>query len=380
MRSLAGLAAVTLATTALAQQEQWLRYQTVTEGRGYRWLDLTTNPPPNVSLPKLAGQIYFARWTTPLDPAGGRWLCFERTRKSTPWNRVFADTTGNGRLDDKKAIDAAQIEDYRANFDPIKFVFKGEDGPLTYHLLLHFYKYSDDQVRLLAYSGCEYEGKITVGGKKRTFTLVDGNANGTFNDLGPEPQNCDRVVVEGDKTPIRYLGKLLEIDGQLYQFEAARDGAFLKIKPAENVKLCQIRVPEAISEFTALGETGHFVRQPAKGEFTLPAGNYRIEGWEIKRKDDKGASWTLSGYGFSTGADFQAAPDKPTLLQCGEPIQLNLLCSEYEKDQLSFSLRPLGQFGESIEILRGIERPRGPKLTLASLDGKIRLTNSFEFG
>ena len=69
-----------LATTASAQKEQWLDYHVSREGRGYRYLTLTTNPPPNVKLPKLNAQPYFAHWTTPLDPAG-RWLCLDRTQE-----------------------------------------------------------------------------------------------------------------------------------------------------------------------------------------------------------------------------------------------------------------------------------------------------------
>ena len=52
----AALTALALATTASAQKEQWLDYHVSREGRGYRYLDLTTNPPPNVKLPKLNAQ------------------------------------------------------------------------------------------------------------------------------------------------------------------------------------------------------------------------------------------------------------------------------------------------------------------------------------
>ena len=66
-----------------------------------------------------------------------------------------------------------------------------------------------------------------------------------------------------------------------------------------------MRVPEAISEFTAVGESGHFIRKPEKGEFTLPAGKYRVHGWTIDRKDDKGAAWSLSGSSLRQGRSFR---------------------------------------------------------------------------
>ena len=48
--------------------------------------------------------------------------------------------------------------------------------------------------------------------------------------------------------------------------------------------------------------------------------------------------------------------------------------------QLMFSLRFQGRYGETLQIMKGNQRPRGPRLTLTSLDGTYRYTNTFEFG
>jgi hypothetical protein len=48
--------------------------------------------------------------------------------------------------------------------------------------------------------------------------------------------------------------------------------------------------------------------------------------------------------------------------------------------QLTFNLRFEGHYGETLQIMKGNERPRGPRLTLTSLDGTYRYTNTFEFG
>jgi hypothetical protein len=375
----AGVAAMAAATTALAQPEQWLQYHPRGEGRGYRWLEITSNAPPNVVLPKLSGPAYFARWTTPLDPAGGRWMCFDRTRKSGPWNRVFVDRNGSGRLDDATPADAVRTDPSSAYFDPVRLVFKGEDGPLTYHLNLRFIKYDDGEVRLLISSGCYYEGKVVMGGKRRTVTLLDGNVNGVFNDIQPDPSECDRMVVEGDKAGERFLGRLLEVENQLFQIEAARDGAFLKIKKAANVTLGQVRVPDTISEFTAVGETGHFIRKPEKGEFTLPAGKYRVQGWNIQRKDEKGAAWKLSGSDFDESASFEVTAAKTASPEVGEPVR-PVLTAQENKNGATFSLQLQGRLGKSVEIEKDNQRPRPPRLVLASRGSSFRATNSFEFG
>jgi hypothetical protein len=49
-------------------------------------------------------------------------------------------------------------------------------------------------------------------------------------------------------------------------------------------------------------------------------------------------------------------------------------------NRVGFSLSFVGSHGESISVTKGEQRPPGPKLLLASLDGTYRSTNTFEFG
>jgi hypothetical protein len=381
------LATMAATTTALAQKEQWLDYHVSREGRGYSYLNLSTNPPPNIKLPKFSSQPYFALWKTPFDKEG-RWLALDRTKKSGLYDRVYIDSNGNGRLDDETPAGTARMDQYSANFEPARVVFKGEDGPVTYHLVVRFMQYSGGEVNSYASSGGYYAGNVDIGGKKRRLELIDGNVNGTFNDRSANMGDSDCVTIEGDKVGQRYLGKLLEVDGQFYQIEVARDGAFLKLRKAENVELGKVRVPETISEFIAFGSNGHFVRKPAKGEFTLPVGKYRIQDWKISRKDAKGSSWELSAYNFNDSARFEVAADKPASLEVGEPMRAVMDVEEpttrpgarETAKQLRFNLRFEGNYGETLQIMQGNQRPRGPRLALASLDGTYRYTNSFEFG
>ena len=373
------LTAMALAGTALAQSEQWLEYHTSNDGRAYHQMELTTNPPPGIALPKLNARPYFARWLTPMDPAGGRWLCLDRTRKSGPYDRLFIDTTGNGRLDDETPV-TARIDSSSAYFPATPVVFKGEDGPVTYHLVFRFYQYENNPAQLLASSAGWYEGVVNFDGAKKRIQLIDGNVNGTFNDRASNPYDSDRVRIEGDKTGERFLGKMLEVDGKFFKIEAARDGAFVKLQKAENVALGPVHVPETISEFVAFGDNGHFVRKPAQGEFTLPAGKYRMIGWTINRKDDKGAAWELSGYNFPETAGFEVVTGKTVALEIGEPVQTVLKTTDATNRQVSFNLSFLGRQKETVQILREGQRPRGPKIMLANAAGTLCYTNTFEFG
>ncbi len=370
-----------LALSAQAQKEQWLQYHTTSPGgRGYLDLELRTNAPPNLPLPKLsAQQPYFAYWKTPMDPAGGRWICFDRTRKSGPYDKVYIDTKGDGRLDNKPAIGTTRTDTFMAYFEPAKIVFKGEDGPVTYHLGLRFMKFEKSEPRVLASSAGYYAGEVDFGGQKRHVELVDADVNGTFNDQSPEPRDTDAIQVQDDPVRQRYLGKLLELEGKFFRLEVARDGAFVKVQPAGKVPMAKVRVPETISEFVVFGQNGQFARKPKKGELTLPVGHYRIHQWTIDRKDNKGASWELSGYGFKESAEFDASEDQACTLAVGEPVH-GVIEAEQVTNAVNFRLKFLGRFDETIQFMRGTERPPGPKLMLASLDGTYRATNTFEFG
>jgi hypothetical protein len=376
------LAGMAVATTASAQKEQWLQYHTSRDGRGYRSLDLTTNAPAGVTLPKCTAQPYFARWATPLDPKG-RWACFDRTRKTGPYDLVYFDSNGNGRLDDKTPVKAYRVDQYYAYMGPMRVVLKGEDGPITYHLVFQFMRYESQgrpQIHLSVESGGFYEGTVDLGGgKKKRLELIDANVNATFDDRDADPGKCDHLMVEGDKTRERFLGKFLEVGDQIYRIEVARDGAFVKLQKAEDLAFGQVRVPETISEFVAFGPNGHFVRQPVKGEFKLPAGRYQVHEWDISRKDSKGASWRIEGRDFPDSTKFDVSAAKPAALDIGEPVRAVMTHSD-STNQVGFDLSFKGKLNETISIQKGNQNPPGPRLTLATLDGSYRVTNTFEFG
>jgi hypothetical protein len=370
-----------------------LQYGAGTQDATSRWLDTTTNAPPGVALPKVGTDVRFVRWVTPLDPAGSRWLCFDRTRRSGPHNRVWFDSNGNGRLDDETPVDARNVDSYSAYFDSLRFVFKGEDGPIVYHLGLRFIRYNADDIRVIALSGCRYGGLVDFGGTKRQVRLVDANVNGTFNDRSTDPTAADRIVVANDKSTAkaanpdgdedesdgRFLGRYLELGDRLFEIEVARDGAFVKVQPARDVVTGTVRVQDKLTQVVVVGEVGQFVRKPVRGEFLLPVGRYRISQWTTDRKDDKGAAWKLEGTGLSPLAEFEVAAAQPVPVDVGEPILASLSATE-RKGMVTFGLRLTDRLGESVEITRGGQRPRAPKLQLEGMGSTFRVTNSFEYG
>jgi len=379
------MAGLVFVVTAAAQQEQWLEYHTSRELKGYRWIEPSTNPPANVTLPKLEPGALFGCWSNALDKTAGRWFCVDRIARSGPADRLFFDCNGNGRLDDESPVKCTRRDERESYFEPVKLVFKGEDGPISYHLICRFYQFDKQRGQLLIGAGGWYEGNVTLAGQKRRVQLVDSTVNGAFNDQGRTPDKSDRLVILGEKEDRdpdkrrmeRYLGKYLEVDGQLLDIEVAADGAFLKAKKAEGVQFGTVRVPETISEFEAFGKNGHFIRAPDKG--ALPVGDYRVNSWIINRKDDKGAAWKLSSYGCGRAADFTVAAESPVEMEIGEPVRAVLQANE-TKTGVAFDLRLLGSLGESVDLRRGKDRPRAPRLEVASLKGTYRSTSTFEYG
>lgn len=367
----------------LAQPEQWLQYHTSAEAQAYQWIIPLTNQPPNLALPQLQGKPVFARWKTPMDKAGFRWICLDRTTRRGLPNKLFIDSNGNGRLDDDPVV-SGDISAYAAIFDPARVVFQTEEGPVTYHVVVRCYQHD----RVYISSACWYEGTVDFGGKKYLIKLVDSNVNGAFDDIGWDTADTDRLILspekaaETDQSIDRYLGRLVEVDGQLFKIEVARDGAFVKVERARDVKFGTVNVPETITEFAVAGPAGHFTRKPSNGSCTLPAGTYQILSWTIERKDNKGAAWQLVGDGFGTKGRFALGADESVRFDIGEPVLSILDVTEPKsaKDPISVGLKLQGRLGESVTVLRNKQRPQPPKLCLASADGSYRKVSSFQFG
>jgi hypothetical protein len=354
-----GINLLVLATSAEAQDEQWLQYHF--EREAYRIIGgrsssqtVTSDKPQDVKLPEFkTKQQFFAEWQTPMVKSGKLWIALDRTSEKGKWDRLFIDSNVNGRLDDENAVTAYRTEQYSTYFGPVKIVFEGEDGPISYHLNFRLYDYNEQNRRLYIYQSGWYEGEITVAGQKKNCMLVDYNLNGTFNDKSLQSRDSDRIKI-GTKgsEDTRFVGNYIEVDNVLYRLEIAQDGAFIKLSRAEDVKFGNIRVPAAITEFAAGGENGLFTRELKEGTARLPIGKYRIDHWEIDRKDEKGKSWTMRGSSFSESGDFEIKEEAETALEIGEPVEASLDV-RLNGNNYEFSKNLRGPMGEYVSLTTG---------------------------
>ena len=348
-----------LTTSAGAQDEQWLQYHF--EREAYRIIGgrsssrtVTSDKPQDVNLPEFkTQQQYFIEWATPMVKSGRLWIALDRSSEQGKWDRLYIDSNGNGHLDDENAVTAYRTERYYTYFGPVKIVFEGEDGPISYHLNFRFYDYNEQNRRLYIYQCGWYEGQIDVAGQKKNCMLVDYNLNGTFNDKSFQSRDSDRIRIgEKGSEDTRFVGNYIEVDDVLYRLEIAQDGAFVKLARAEDAKFGNIRVPSAITEFSAGGENGLFTRELKESVASLPVGTYRIDHWEIDRKDEKGKSWTMRGYGFSDRGDFEIKEQAEIALEIGEPVTAGLE-ARLNGENYEFSKSVRGSLGEYVSLTSG---------------------------
>jgi len=374
---------------APAPEAQWLKYraepqeQILGEGEmGVSKPEVTTQRPARVELPRFeAEQPYFAQWSTPMVESGRLWMALDRTSENGPWDRLFIDANGDGHLNDENAALAYHRNGYYAYFGPVKLVFEGEDGPVTYHLNFRIRSPGGRAIELFAYSGCWYEGMVTVGGVKKHCVLIDKNANGTFNDQSLNAADCDRIRFgqNGERDATLFAGNYLELDGVLYQPEIARDGAYIKMSKAEDVKFGNVRVPQSITEFSVGGENGLFAFKPKERSGSLPVGKYRINHWVAERKDEQGNQWKLQGSAFNNNGLFEVTEGGQVHLDIGEPFICTLETSNSGLRH-SFNRKLKGHFGERILLTRNGDRPPAPRLRIKNRDGTYDRIHSFEYG
>lgn len=371
---------------AAGEAEQWLNYHWAREARqivggmGSRDLELKTEKPAEVKMPEFKCENpYYVQWSSPLAKNGSIRIALDRRHKNGGYDLLYIDSNGDGHLNDETAVTAYQIEQNSSSFGPAKVTLIIEDEPIAYHLNFRFYNYEHYR-KLRASSGGWYEGSIVVAGEKKHCVLIDQNANGTFDDKSIRFHKSDRVRI--GKKPARnsrYVGNYIESDGKLYRLAIARDGAYVKLTPAEDAKFGDINLPECITSFAVGGKNGSFTRKMKNGTAKLPVGKYRLDHWTIDRKDEKGDKWKLKGRRFGDQGVFDVTESGPANLTVGEPVICTLTMKK-KKNQYSFSHKLKGKLDERVEITRNGSRAKAPKLHIKCEEAEYDRTFTFEYG
>ncbi|MCF7668228.1 MAG: hypothetical protein K9N48_00420 [Verrucomicrobia bacterium] len=367
---------------------QWLNYHTSEHARevvggSYQVLqmEMETEAPADMKLPELSSDApQFFKWTTAMDPAGFRWMVFDKTSIYSSNDILYIDTDGDGQLDDEQKIKGRRTSQYNVEFGAVPVYFEGDDGTITYHLNLRYYCYNRQTPYVYSSAGCWYQGNIDIGGKTERCMLLDYNCNGAFNDK-PENFDCDRIILgSGGGKRTNWVGNYIEIARSLYRLKVAEDGAFLELQPAPDTAYGVVTMPDTITSFSAAGTNGMFEHAVDGGEVSLPEGYYRIRSWEITREDELGVPWTLRGTSFPPNSGFTVAENAPVNVDVGEPFFSQLTARNTSGNTFYFNQNLYGKSGESISLRKAGVRPEAPGVRIWNKSGEYDRNFSLEYG
>jgi len=407
------------ATVTQAQEAQRLQYRA--DGQIEKSLGVYAevrvraepSPPAGVALPKFAGdRPLFAKWITPMVPAGHLWLALDQSAKQGVYDRLYVDTNADGSLADETPVVAERAEaatdpnapvaygrklnQQAARFAPVKVLFPGKDGPIAYHLNVTFHSrvqriitwtrgVPDREVlleELWLTPGGWHEGTVTVGGKTYTCQLADANVNGTFDDVSADEGKADFILIEGDvRMPlVRTAGRYIQIGGALYHPHPARDGACITFAPAKDVPTGTLRLDVPRAQLTVGGENGLLYLNVVGGKVSAPAGKYRLTAWKIEKADDSGAAWRAESTVIPNEASvLQVGEGKETPLAVGEPFTCKGTdTSDRGTHNLSFRLR--GRLDEPVYLYRDGRQAAPPQVRISNADKTYDQAFATEYG
>ncbi len=395
MKGMASSILVVLSLTGMApaQQEQWLGYRASADGERVvgstagQTLELSEQKPGDLALPKSAGaDALVAKWKTPMVPAGFLWVALGRSARRGAYDRLFIDSDADGSLEDESAVSAVDPRIYKgqqsAEFHLVKVLLPGQDGPTTFHLNLRVWISGRVSRRILAKAAGWYEGTVKIGGKKHSCVLFDSNANGTFNDAFAEFQRSDRIKIDGaGGFAIGRVGKYVQVGDKLHALEVARDGSFVKFSPPKDLALGTVRVSGGVGRLSAGGDKGLLLLRVEEGQVRLPIGEYRLNHWEIERKDQSGRVWKLVATAATSASTFHVVAGKPAVLDIGEPIVASMSASRPKPGIHGFADPRLdGRSGEHVVLTRAGQMPPPPLVVIRNADDSYNRHFSFEYG
>ena len=102
------------------------------------------------------------------------------------------------------------------------------------------------------------------------------------------------------------MGKYIQLGDKFYRLDVARDGAFVRLSDPENMNIGTVAVSGEPTLLSAGGANGLFFVPVIDGKAKLPCGKYRLNHWELDRKDSKGFPWKLVATGLGSADDFRS--------------------------------------------------------------------------
>ncbi|MBN1908727.1 MAG: hypothetical protein JW818_03225 [Pirellulales bacterium] len=398
----------------------------------------------------------------------------KKKEEDTPlaYTRVFFDLNHNGDLTDDKVIEVEGNQGYamspgfhHVSFPATDITLTVDGKKIEYAFSMYVYGQSSKTYSYLnagLQAAVYREGKMTFGGKEYRVVVSDYNSNGQFDDASVvtdvDPSSTEAIypttgdmvfLVESGSKPKRvspysitdndcmhFVGKMIQVNGQFHNLKVTPSGNELTI---DDEALPTGTISNTNPNFQAVFRgPGGFLKTSgdASGKVPLPAGEWTLLSYTIRREDDpdkkkteeeekakqeaqgkegkdKVAQKESSSFLGALRKALSAPPrpsrsprmprskyssvtarasgkTKPVKVVAGETVEMPfggpyrpIVSVQYRSDNRHVSLG-LALVGTAEEVCSDMEvfgnRPEEPAFTITTPDGKKVATGAFEYG
>ena len=284
-------------------------------------MEVLDSAPKGVALPQSAGsEPVFCKWKTPLAKDGFIYVAFARSGRN-PWrDRIVVDANCDGKLADETPAEPFMTQgrmDF-SHYGPIEVKFPAAEGTTAYHATFSLYASVPSQRAAWVRSSCCHETALTLDDVTYKVALVDGNANGTFDDMSTDLTNIDYVAFPSKGgCEHRCVGKYIDIGGKLYQLKVARDGSRIELSPAGNVATGKVRTKGYVTTLILAGENGELSFDLVENKTAVPVGTWIVEEWTYDGDKEKGKAPAFGDYRFGSETTFVVAAGMEVQIDVG---------------------------------------------------------------
>jgi hypothetical protein len=292
------------------------------------------------------------------------------------------DRNRNRDLSDDIRVGAKLVQG-QGTLPPQEFKITMGGKEIDHKAKLMIYLYGDVSYQ---YLNTDYYmmGRITLDGKEFDAALIDGNGNGTFNDVEPY---TDLLCVSNDlKNTAGYFWfesvAVMVLEDTWYLFEPEKDGSVIHYKGTADRFATLKTGHEDFSLKIHSPEYGFFQLLSDEGAIRIPPGEYLWRNYHIKKKDEAGQAWLFLN---------NSVMEQPLVISEGEnhlelcfPLK-QTITSQVNGDVVTFAQKVTGRNGEDVEIRDSLRSTQfltiwQPKFFVEDGKGRVLVKGVFEAG
>ncbi len=360
-------------------------------------------------------------------------VVIDRQKEDSPfYDRLHIDLNLNGDLTETPPLlGEARLQRrstlYECTFPPVDLDIIQAGHPLPYCIAIQvrqartsdriFFREDDGDVQidvhLTSAPHCAYSGEAEIDGTAYSFTLLDQTSNGRFDDRGRLSSHPGmrspyllysgdalQITQEGENSPVRFLlGDSLAIGNRLFDLHIDIPSGWLRLEPRTQ-PVGFLEFPYPVRAMSLLHETGSVMLYRVAEQVLVPAGEWRLQSYEMNQSDEWGDIWSIQARGSANTQPVQILEDTTTVFPGGEPLQASVSIPEAQlinavaANSLRISFRMLGHAGEDIINIQHdsgtntqhkrsgyqLRRPAPPTYQIIRPNGERVFSGSFEYG